>query len=190
MEVGHPAFPEIYAEFQPKILRYLSRMAGETEAEDLTQEVFARVASSLESFRGEAQLSTWLYRIATNAALDRLRGMPKQPTVELDQAAEGMADKNAWTGEKKPAVESQVYRDEMNECIRGFIAGLPENYRSVMLLADFEGLKNEEIADVLGLTLDTVKIRLHRARERLKEELVAHCGPEWLENNEFLPEMK
>jgi RNA polymerase sigma-70 factor (ECF subfamily) len=95
-----------------------------------------------------------------------------------------------WTGENEPAVESQVYRNEMNDCIRGFIARLPENYRMVLLLGEFEGLKNEQIADILDLTLDTVKIRLHRARERLKAELAANCGPEWVEDNEFLPELK
>jgi RNA polymerase sigma-70 factor (ECF subfamily) len=78
----------------------------------------------------------------------------------------------------------------MNDCIRGFIARLPENYRMVLVLGEFEGLKNEQIADILGLTLDTVKIRLYRARQRLKAELAANCGPEWVEGNEFLPELK
>jgi RNA polymerase sigma-70 factor, ECF subfamily len=190
MEADHPEFQEIYDEFHPKILRYLARMVDDSEAEDLTQDVFARVASSLASFRGDSKLSTWLYRIATNAALDRLRGLPRAPTVQLAEAEEQIPDKNVWTGEAEPAVESQVYRNEMNDCIRGFIAGLPENHRMVLLLADFEGLKNEQIADILDVTLDTVKIRLHRARERLKKELAANCGPEWVEGNEFLPELK
>ena len=190
MEANHPEFHEIYDQFHPKILRYLARMVDESEAEDLTQEVFAKVARSLASFRGESQLSTWLYRIATNAALDRLRGLPKAPTVQLAEEAEDIPDKNVWTGENEPAVESQVYRNEMNDCIRGFIAGLPENYRMVLLLGEFEGLRNEQIADILDLTLDTVKIRLHRARERLKAELAANCGPEWVEGNEFLPELR
>src|SRR5512135_3420830 len=187
MEAASPEFSEIYDQFHPRILRYMRRMVGESEAEDLTQEVFARVASSLASFRGESRLSTWLYRIATNAALDRLRGLPKAPTVQLEEAEEAIPDKNTWTGENVPAVESQVYRGEMNDCIRGFISRLPENYRTVLLLADFEGLRNEQIADILDLTLDTVKIRLHRARQRLKAEFVANCGPEWIEGNEFLP---
>jgi DNA-directed RNA polymerase specialized sigma24 family protein len=60
----------------------------------------------------------------------------------------------------------------------------------VLLLAEFEGLKNEQVAEILDLTLDTVKTRLHRARERLRAELAANCGPEWVEGNEFLPELK
>lgn len=190
MEGNHPDFPEVYDQFRPRILRYMRRMVGESEAEDLTQEVFTRVASSLPGFRGESRLSTWLYRIATNAALDRLRGLPKASAVQLEEAEEALPDKNVWTGENLPAVESQVYRSEMNDCIRSFIARLPENYRAVLLLADFEGLRNEQIADILDLTLDTVKIRLHRARQRLKAEFVANCGPEWIEGNEFLPDLK
>jgi RNA polymerase sigma-70 factor (ECF subfamily) len=190
MDANHPEFHDIYDQFHVRILRYMARMVDESEAEDLTQEVFAKVASSLASFRGESQLSTWLYRIATNAALDRLRGLPKAPNVQLAEEAEDIPDQNLWTGENEPAVESQVYRNEMNDCIRGFIARLPENYRMVLLLGEFEGLKNDQIADILDLTLDTVKIRLHRARERLKAELAANCGPEWVEDNEFLPELK
>ena len=69
-------------------------------------------------------------------------------------------------------------------------ARLPENYRMVLMLGEFAGLKNEQIAEILELTIDTVKIRLHRGRERLKAELSANCGPEWVEGNEFLPELK
>ena len=190
MESSHPDFHEVYAQYKPRILGYLARMVDESEAEDLTQEVFARVANALPDFRGESQLSTWIYRIATNAALDRLRGLPKAPDIQLAEAVEEVPDKNVWTGEQEPAVESQVYRKEMNDCIRGFVARLPENYRMVLMLGEFAGLKNEQIAEILELTIDTVKIRLHRGRERLKAELSANCGPEWVEGNEFLPELK
>ena len=190
MDAGSPKFRDIYQQFYPKILRYMARMVDESEAEDLTQEVFGRVAGSLAAFRGESQLSTWIYRIATNAALDKLRGLTRAPAIELDDAADEIPDQNAWTGEQEPAVESQVYRQEMNDCIRGFVMQLPENYRMVLLLAEFEGLKNEQVAEILDLTLDTVKIRLHRARERLRADLAANCGPEWVEGNEFLPELK
>jgi RNA polymerase sigma-70 factor (ECF subfamily) len=190
MDTGHLDFHEIYAQYQPRILGYLARMVDESEAEDLTQEVFAKVANSLPDFRGDSQLSTWIYRIATNTALDRLRGLPGTPDIQLADAGEEVPGKNVWTGEQEPAVESQVYRKEMNDCIRGFVARLPENYRMVLVLGEFEGLKNEQVAEILGLTIDTVKIRLHRGRERLKAELAANCGPEWVEGNEFLPELK
>ncbi len=190
MEATQLDFHQIYAEFGPKILRYLARMVDDSEAEDLAQEVFVKVAHALPDFRGESQLSTWVYRIATNTALDRLRSHAKAETVPLPEDEAQVACKSAWTGENEPAVESQVYRNEMNECIRGFVMGLPENYRMVLVLGEFEGLKNEQVAEILDLSLNTVKIRLHRARERLKAELAANCGPEWVEGNEFLPELK
>jgi len=185
MEANNAEFREIYEQFRPRILRYMERLAGESEAEDLAQEAFAKVANSLASFRGKSQLSTWIYRIATNTALDRLRRMPKAPTVQL--AEEDIPNESVWTGVDERTPESQVYRNEMSACIRGFIATLPENYRMVLLLGEFEGLKNEEVAEILDLSQATVKIRLHRARQRLKEELAANCGPEWVEGNEFLP---
>jgi len=175
-------FQEIYATFQPRILGYLSRMVGLAEAEELTQEVFVKVDKALKGFRGESQLSTWIYRIATNAALDRLRTPSfRQRAREfcpIDASTEGEAeprDRNVWTGEKKPEVDQQLIRLEMNSCIREYVDQLPEDYRAVLLLSEVEGLKNREIAEILGVSLDTVKIRLHRARARLKESLGRHC---------------
>jgi RNA polymerase sigma-70 factor (ECF subfamily) len=99
-------------------------------------------------------------------------------------------DCHGLTGEKTPLVESQIYRKEMNECIQGFIQKLPENYRVVLVLSEFEGLKDSEIAETLEISLNTAKIRLHRAKEKLKEELRGKCESYWLEENEFLPELK
>lgn len=189
-------FEQIYAVFQTKIHRFLIRMVGEYEAEDLTQEVFVRVCQALKTFRGESELSTWIYRIATNAAFDRLRSPSYQRTVQncsanpfVESDETELEDRNAWTGEKVPLVEQQVYRKEMNDCVLDFINNLPEAYRTVLVLSEFEGLSNNEIAEILGVTLDTVKIRLHRSRERLMQELAAHCGLEWVEGNEFVPEL-
>jgi len=190
-------FEKIHAAFRAKIHRYLIRMLGEYESEDLTQEVFVRVSRALKTFRGEAELSTWIYRIATNAALDRLRSPSFRQTVQnpslgrLNEAGKSEMDvRNDWMGEKMPLVEQQVFRQEMNDCILDFIEKLPENYRTALVLSEFEGLSNNEIAEILGVTLETVKIRLHRAREKLKNELAANCDSSWVEGNEFVPELK
>lgn len=172
-------------------------MLGSHEAEDLTQEVFLKVNQALESFRGEAQLSTWIYRIATNAALDR------QHSASFRQAAQeaspgggaesgemGIEDKDVWTGQKPPSVELQIVREEMDECIAGFIKDLPESYRTVLVLSELEGLRNSEIAEILGVTLNTVKIRLHRAKEKLRERLETGCDYYWVEGNEFVPNLR
>jgi RNA polymerase sigma-70 factor (ECF subfamily) len=185
-------FLSVYEGFQPKILRYLTRLVGESEAEDLTQEVMTKVHAALPDFRGESQLSTWIYRIATNAALDRLRSSSYKRvlnncSVHTETEAD---DQSVWTEEKTPPVEHQIFRQEMNDCIGSFVQKLPENYRVVLVLSEFEGRKDSEIAETLGISLSTAKVRLHRARERLKEELSANCETYWIEENEFLPELK
>lgn len=174
---------EIYATFQPKILRYLSRMLSGNEAEDLTQEVFVKVAKALPEFREEAQLSTWIYRIASNTALDRLRSASfKQQQREKtagDSGTELLAepeDRNLWSDEKKSDSGQLLIRQEMNSCIREYIDQLPDDYRLTLLLSEMEGFKNREIAEILGISLETVKIRLHRARTKLKESLGEHCS--------------
>jgi len=176
-------FQEIYAAFRPKIQGYLSRMVGEDEAEELTQEVFVKVDRALREFRGEARLSTWIYRIATNAALDRLRTpayrQRGRECVPVDSSAESAAelpDRNVWTGEESLDVDRQLIRREMNSCIREYVEQLPEDYRAVLVLSEVEGFRNREIAEILGVSLDTVKIRLHRARARMKESLSRHCN--------------
>lgn len=192
-----PDFPTIDENFRPKIRRYLTRLVGEEQSEDLTQEVFLKVSRGLPAFRGESNLSTWIYRIATNAAVDHIRSRASQPESmddlpdDSDLSDEwGTANQNIWTGEPTPSPEQTLMRQTMNRCIRDFIEGLPSMYRTVLVLSDMEGFTNHEIADVLGITLGTAKIRLHRARYELKRQLEAHCGSEWIEGNEFLPDLK
>jgi RNA polymerase sigma-70 factor (ECF subfamily) len=170
-------FNEIYEEYQPKIRFYLSRLAGPAEAENLTQEVFEKVSSALEGFKGESKLSTWLYRIATNTALDRLRSSSFRRVSEhtpLEDSA-GVQDSNIWTGQRKTSTDQEVVRKEMSECVRDYVEDLPPDYRAVVILSDLGGFKNREIADILQVSLDTVKIRLHRARANLKKQLDDGC---------------
>ncbi len=172
-------FPAIYAEYRPKIVGYLRRIVGEVDAEDVAQEVFVKVGKALEGFRGDSSLSTWIYRIATNAAMDHLR----KPGSRNDAIAPGGVPDDDSPGieeaipdNEKPVLDTLLIRKDMNECIRGIVDGLPENYRSVLVLSEFEGQTNAEITQILGISLDTVKIRLHRARIRLRKALEAKCN--------------
>jgi len=187
-------FHKIHDDFRPRILRYLTRMVGEGEAEDLTQEVFARIGRALKSFRGESKLSTWIYQIATNIAVDRLRRSSARPGDEkrlpIETILESEEDKEIWTGEQTPSTEQRVIRQEMNGCIREIIETLPQTYRSVIVLSELEGFQDTEIADILGLSLQATKIRLHRARTRLKEELKTACIFYRDERNEFACDRK
>jgi RNA polymerase sigma-70 factor (ECF subfamily) len=183
MAVSKIEFQQIYDTFQPRILRYLVRLVGEHEAEDLAQEVFVKVSQALTSFRGESQLSTWLYRIATNTAIDKIRTASFRQDAELsllDDSNE-TEDKDVWTGEETPSLEQQLMRKEMYECFVDFVKRLPSNYRTVVVLSELEQMPNNEIAEILGLSLEVVKIRLHRGRTRLLQELKTRCSSEdWL----------
>jgi len=171
---GEPAgaaldFQRVYDEFRARIRRYLARLGGPGEADDLTQETFARVSQALAGFRGEAALSTWIYRIATNVALDRARS----PGFQLQaRAAEPEALAALST---TPAIEHDIARGEMSECVRDYVDQLPADYRTVVVLSELEELPDREIADILGISLEAAKIRLHRARARLRQMLEQGC---------------
>jgi RNA polymerase sigma-70 factor, ECF subfamily len=185
-------FEQVYAMFQPKIYRYLTRLIGTIEAEDLTQEVFIRVDNSLNTLRNQSQISTWIYKIATNAALDRMRSSSfKREVTEKPSAIEAdLHSKNGCSDNNPFSIEEQVIRKEMNKCIQQCITSLPENLRTILVLSDVEGLRNSEIAEILGLNLSTVKIRLHRAKASLKQVLLANCNFYRTECNDFACEQK
>ena len=172
-------FGRIYVEYQPGIRRYIARMVGEHDAEDLTQTVFFKVSQALKEFRGESTLSTWIYRIATNTAADWVRSPSVRRAIQsvpLDVPFDGdKADHATEEHGGPPPADQALVRREMNRCIRQVIDGLPENYRAVIALSEFDGLKNAEIAEILGVSLDTVKIRLHRARGMLRKAMETRC---------------
>ena len=190
-------FDAIHTEFRPRILRYLTGLVGPDEAEDLAQVVFIKVHTGLKGFRGEASLGTWIYRIATNAAIDRLRtgtfGKAAQVTSISDapiDASYETAPADLAGNTAEPSAETSFIRSEMNECIGTFVDALPERYRLVVALSELEGLKNREIAEILSVSVDTVKIRLHRARRELRKRFEAGCDFYRTEANELACDRK
>jgi RNA polymerase sigma-70 factor (ECF subfamily) len=173
-------FTQVYTEFHPKILRYLERLTGDREeARDLVQDVFLKVDKGLTKFEGRSSLSTWIYRIATNLSHDRFRSASFQKgekqTLTEGFIEENKENKNAWTGEGETSAEQQLERKEMSSCINRYIYDLNEDYQKVLVLSEYEGLKNKEIASILGITLDTVKIRIYRGRVQLKKRMEKGC---------------
>jgi RNA polymerase sigma-70 factor, ECF subfamily len=169
---GDPrAFEELVDATHRQAYTLALRLVGDRqEAEDVTQDAYLRVFRSVAGFRGDARFETWLYRIVTNAALDHLRrrgrfgDLAAEPEdVETAAATEG------------PAPEDLGDRDELERCL----GALPEGMRTVVVLKDVYGLSCREIGEELGIAEGAVKVRLHRARRRLKEllygeEPVAH----------------
>jgi RNA polymerase sigma-70 factor, ECF subfamily len=174
MSTAPSEFRRIHETFHPRVVRYLTRLVGKSQAEDVAQIVMLKVSEGLRGFRGEASLSTWIYRVATNAALDRLRA--RGPEAAQDTRPEDDAEVPADA--QAPSTEATAIRAEMSACIRAFVEALPENYRTVMVLAEIEGFTNAEIAEILGIGVGAVKIRLHRARAALRKDLAAGCNLE------------
>jgi RNA polymerase sigma-70 factor (ECF subfamily) len=180
---GAGDFEAVHREFRPRIRRYLRHLAGEAEADDLTQTVFLKVSSALPAFRGEASLSTWIYHIATNVARDHARASGRWSNAEIE-SVEDLPDP------AREAADRAYIRQEMRACIRELVEKLPEQYRAPLLLSDFEELANAQIAEILGLSLDTVKIRLYRARVRLRAEMECGCTFYRDDGNELMCDRK
>jgi RNA polymerase sigma-70 factor (ECF subfamily) len=189
-------FRVLYVENRERVRRLLERIVGPQEAEDLTQTVFAKAATALPSFRGEAQPSTWLYRIAANVASDWLRsrspheakltvGLREAPDHETREAGADTA-----RNKSQASPEQELIRKEMNDCIRDVITALPDNHRAVLVLGALGGFTDEEIARTLQISRSNAKVRLHRARAELKQALDQRCDFYHTEDNELACEPK
>lgn len=170
---------EIYREYRVRIYRYIAGLAGREQAEDLTQDVFMKAGKSLHEFRGDAHVATWLYRIATNTVLDlRKSGACRKESAEspdLEAIADMAHDRNLWTKDRSKSPDDILIRKQMSECVRSIVDALPENDRIIIGLSDMEGFSDREIAEILNIKPGAAKIRLHRARTRLREKLEAAC---------------
>jgi RNA polymerase sigma-70 factor, ECF subfamily len=179
-----PSFEAVYRDFRPKVLRYMTGVVDAGEAPDLTQVAMMKVADHLHEFRGESSLSTWIYRIAANVALDRLRQRTPELVALTPEEDDEAADLNIPSELQSPSTESTVAREEMSACVREFVDRLPVAYRNVLVLSEIEGFSNAEIAEITGLSVETVKIRLHRGRVKLRSELESGCAIGRDEGNE------
>ena len=188
-------FTDIYEQYYTKILNYLIRLVGDQEAEDVTQVVFEKISRKLNSFNNKSKLSTWLYRIATNAGLDKLRSLsykysqsgPLAPFPIHTTETEHAICKNTTI---QKSIGIKIIQSEMNECIREFVDKLPSNYRAIIILNELEGFTNKEIAEILQISVGTVKIRLHRARAKLKKSLESGCDLYFDDRNELACDRK
>ena len=174
------AFEELVERHEEKIYRLAMRFVrNETDAREILQETFLSAWRNLDSFQGKAQFASWLYRVAVNAALMLLRSQRRHPQVAVDDltpealgeaarvAGPGLGAGDDWS--KRP--DEQFQSDELRQQIQAAVDALPESQRAVFLLRDVDGLSTEETGELLGLTVPTVKTRLHRARLALREAI-------------------
>lgn len=170
---GHQdAFEEIVTLFQHRLYQVCYRMLGNAqEAEDIAQEAFVRAYTNIHTYDQNRKFSTWLFRIATNLCIDRIR--KKKPDYYLDAEVPGTEGLNMYSQIASPdeLPEEQVEKMEMQERIHYEIGRLPDKYRSVIILRYIEELPLQEIGDILKLPLGTVKTRVHRGREALRKQM-------------------
>jgi len=173
------AFEQLVRDHGGRMLAVVRRFLGsEEDAQDAVQEAFLSAFKALDRFEGQSRLGTWLHRIAVNAALMKLRSRKSRPN---EQSADDLLPKFLEDGHQAaPASEwrngglAALEKAETRDLVRRSIDELPESYRIVLLLRDIEEKDTEETAQLLGMTPNAVKTRLHRARQALRALLDPH----------------
>ncbi|WLR42028.1 RNA polymerase sigma factor SigW [Bacillus carboniphilus] len=166
------AFAEIVDLYKDKVYQLSYRMLGNShEAEDIAQEAFIRAYVNIHSYDTKRKFSTWLYRIATNLSIDRIR--KKKPDYYLDAEVAGTDGLTMYSqvAANISLPEEEVESMELQDTIQKEILKLPEKYRVVIVLKYIEELSLQEISEILDIPIGTVKTRIHRGREALRKQL-------------------
>jgi RNA polymerase sigma-70 factor, ECF subfamily len=172
---GHPAaFSTLYGRYQPKLVHFIARKTGDRDrAEDLVQEAFIRVTRHLHRFDQSKKFSTWIYTICSNLAKNELRNRSRSPLVLFQKLAANMDQEHRpLQFEDSSMRPDDMYRKRyLQMIVEQMVDQLPEHHRLVFRLRELEGKSYEEIADITGVNLGTVKSRLHRARTSFAERI-------------------
>jgi RNA polymerase sigma-70 factor (ECF subfamily) len=171
------AFSELVRTYQHKVFNIIFRILGDRhEAEDVAQEVFITVFKHIDSFRGDAKFSTWLYRVATNHARNRVKYLSRRARKKhqdiMDTPEGDMADNPLGSQLARPDKQAQAH--ELEVIIQQGLALLGSEHREIIVLRDIENLTYQEISTITGLAEGTVKSRLFRARVALKTYVKEH----------------
>jgi RNA polymerase sigma-70 factor (ECF subfamily) len=173
------AFEQLLDRYEDKIFRLAYRFVrNETEAKEILQDTFLSIWRKLDTFKGDSQFGSWLYRVAANTALMRLRSQRRHPEISTEELPVGYLDNYGqvpsigenWS--KRP--DEELQSEELRRHIQASVDALPEIYRTVFLLRDVEGLSTEETGEILGISVPTVKTRLHRARIALRDAITQY----------------
>jgi RNA polymerase sigma-70 factor (ECF subfamily) len=166
------AFQQLFSAYSDKIYRLaVSILENEDDAEDIVQEVFTRFFENLDRFEGRSKIGTWLYRVAYNASIDRLRKYRSRPVAELDISFEDEISLPDELSDWSESAETVFDQQEIRQKLEDTIQSLPETLRVVFLLRDVEELSTLDTANILEITPGAVKVRLHRARLLLRDTL-------------------
>jgi len=172
------AFEALVRKYMPALLRVARRfLRSEEDARDAVQDAFINAYKSIRNFASNSQLGTWLHRIVVNSSLMKLRSQKRRPEEDIDSLLPKFLEDGHQVIPSLPwdeNAEAILERKELRELVRESIDELPETYRTVLMLRDIEELSTEETARLLGINTNTVKVRLHRARQALRAILDPH----------------
>lgn len=175
------AFSELVLQHEQAVFRLAYRMLGSTtDAQDLAQEVFVQVFRSIDTFRGESKLSTWLYRITVNLSHNRTKYLARRERSlhqDFDESASTSADQaTGVTVGQVSRPDLEVLGNELERVVAHCLQEIVAEFREVLVLRDIEGLSYEEIAELVGVPIGTLKSRLHRARAEFKRLIETNTG--------------
>lgn len=166
------AFNELMSGQERRMYAVALRMFGSKEdAEDCMQEAMLRIFRSLSSFKAQSSFSTWVYRVTMNTCLDELRRRRNKPSTSLD----GLLDAGWSPADGRDTPEQHALRAEARASIQRFIQELPEDMRAAVVLRDVQGLSYDAIAEALDANVGTIKSRISRGREKLREKIQAQA---------------
>jgi RNA polymerase sigma-70 factor (ECF subfamily) len=166
------AFTEIVDRYKDRVYWLVRRMVGSPIDEDLTQEVFLRAYQAIEGFQGRSSFRTWIYRIAHNLCVTELRKRSAHGEhISIEE--EGDEKIHLLLPQSHDGLEEEIERRDLSEKVQALIGELPEKYRAVLTLFYLQQVKYEEISEIMGIPLGTVKTYIHRARLRLRELVLA-----------------
>jgi RNA polymerase sigma-70 factor (ECF subfamily) len=169
------AFEELVRRYERRVYNICYRLMGnERDASEALQDAFLRAHRFIDKFEFKSSFFTWLYRIATNVSLSKLRKRDRVQTVSLDEPVNSEGDLRFEVPDYKYSPETMAQQRILRDALRDAVGKLPEDYRSVVVLRDLEGLTNEEVGKVLNLSVAAVKSRLHRGRLALRSKLAKY----------------
>lgn len=166
------AFIEIMERYTQKAHNLAVRLTrNQEDAEEILQDVFVTVHQKIASFEGKSAFSSWLYRITVNTAFMKLRRRRQSPTISLEEVCPGLRE--SWTAESSEVsdLDFMCSRHELRHALETAIEKLPEEYRLIFILRDVDGLSNQDVSEILNLSVPAVKSRLHRSRLMLRKRL-------------------
>jgi RNA polymerase sigma-70 factor (ECF subfamily) len=170
-----------YATPMYRLARGITR--NEADAEEVVQDVFLTIVRKGSGFEGRSALSSWIYRITTNTALNKRRGRRDERETSIEEHLPTYLDDGHRAGDRAYVLadwsstpERELLAGEAREVLHAALDTLPSHYRAVLALRDVEELSNEEVANVIGESVASVKSRLHRARMALREQLTRRLG--------------